>query len=60
MKKVLEEHVTTELKVADVHVCPWHNCNDCWYFDSSYHGGYCDKHKVDTSPGKSCGDWASK
>ncbi len=45
---------------VEYNVCNWHNCIDCYYFDSSYHGGYCDKHKVDTNPGNSCGGYVSK
>lgn len=62
MNKVYNMDSEKELMITEAHVCPYgnFNCNGCYYFDSSYHGGYCDKHRVDTSPGNYCGDWVSK
>ena len=59
MKKceVPKDAMITETKSLECNVCNYHNCIDCYYYDSSYHGGYCDKHSVDTTPGNSCGSW---
>ena len=32
-------------------------CRNCRYFDSGYHGGYCDYHKKDTDTFSTCGSW---
>lgn len=44
----------------DCNVCfSSYTCSTCYYYDGSYHGGYCDKYGVDTNPGNSCGSWVS-
>lgn len=52
-------YVENKLVETDANVCPWtdKSCNNCHYFDPDYHNGYCDYHKVDTSPSKHCSDW---
>jgi len=62
MKEVVDKSKFTELETIEAHVCPWSDrtCNNCYYMDHEYHGGYCDKHHTDTSPGKTCGDWVSE
>lgn len=62
--KELNKCVSKELPTITAHVCPYteHICINCRYFDHSYHGGYCDRHKKDiSSPTSSgCGDWWEK
>ena len=47
------------LPETECNVCSWtdRNCLNCSYFDPNYHGGYCDLHRSDTSPTKSCSSW---
>lgn len=55
-----DRNLDIEVKVSKIHVCyASGNCVTCRRFDPKYHGGYCDYHKVDTTPSSSCSDyWA--
>lgn len=56
------ENKSTEVKKdsnVNANVCFYTDkiCLNCRKFDSRYHGGYCDYHKVDTKPTNSCSDF---
>lgn len=51
-----EDGVVVDIKK---NVCyDWGSCGQCHYFDPNFHGGYCDKHKIDVnSYQSSCSDF---
>lgn len=59
MKNVAnEQEKVCRVDGTNVHICyDSGNCVTCHYFDSNYHGGYCDKHRCDTDPGATCRDY---
>lgn len=62
MNDKFESKKIEKLEEAEANFSCWadHTCNNCYHMDHSYHGGYCNLHETDTSPGKSCGDWVEE
>ena len=56
-KKVCPER--TDFTQIEANICYSRGtCGRCHWFDSNYHGGYCDKHRVDMqSYSPSCDDY---
>lgn len=56
-----QEENTVNLQVGDTIECnvcsDSGQCVQCHWFDSNYHGGYCDKHRIDVNPYNSCRDF---
>ena len=49
MKENTREINSTMPETTDVCYYTEHYCRNCKYFDSHYHGGYCDRYKQDVN-----------
>ena len=56
-----QEDNTSGIQIGDTIAynvcCDFGHCVQCHWFDANYHGGYCNKHRIDVSPNNSCSDF---